>query len=121
MKKLLSFLERLLFKPERTPDPRPEILEIVYSLRHEPYVWRQKGPTLVRDLETWVVVRHDGVSIGRKDLTQTLTADESRELSAALQHWEAYASRRLTNIEEIRDGEWRAAHAHLPKLRGAKH
>ena len=117
MNRLLEFLKGLLLKPQPTPDPRPEILEIAYSLRQEPYAWRQKGDILVRYLNPEVTVGYGGVLIAGKLVS--LSTGEYREITAALQHWTATRPS-PKSLQELRDEEWRAAHTHLPKLRTAK-
>ncbi|MCG7326859.1 hypothetical protein [Achromobacter sp. ACRQX] len=117
MKKLLSFLGRLIFKPERTPDPRPMVLEIAHSLRTAPELWKEQGLALVRGVGPLVILHHvltvDGKLID-------LTVDEYRELIAPRTHWRVTSRMRNSSLSRLRHDEWHRTQSRLPRLRGAK-
>lgn len=114
MKKLLSALGRLLFRPVPTPDPRPLILEIAHSLRTTPEIWKEQGLTLVRTVGPTVILHHVLIVDGK---LIELTTDEYRELIAARTHWRVTNRVRNSSLSRLRHDEWHRVQSRLPKLR----
>jgi len=114
MKKLLSFLGRLLFRPEPTPDPRPMVLEIAHSMRMTPELWKEQGFTLVRTVGPLVIFYNVLIVDGK---LVDLTTDEYRELIAARTQWRVTSRVRSSSLSRLRHDDWLRAQSRLPTLR----